>query len=993
MKKIFLKVFLLLILMVMIFEVALPLKFFRSFVYAQESGYKTQTVDETGYYKLTTGQSLGGSDRFFDITLYYIVSGDSNGEGERKIEVKNRAGMYYLTADVVYYVPIGYTIKANPEKFIIDDLEIMMANLTYSLANGLHFLVSCALGQTITIDDLVFNKYAETNISYFETEAEAGELASSLIYGNGSVGGLNNVITKWYAIFQKISLMGYMMILVYMGIRILLGATADQKASYQRLFVDWVIGIAILLLFPYAMKYMIEINVAIVRTVDANKDFDSGISATIVNTEDAFNDFSKNSIDDQIDWSKGDDYMSKIAYAAKTSNKLGLSITFLIMTWQLIALTVHYFKRLFMIAFLIIIFPLVALSYAVDKIADGKTQAFNTWAKEFMLNVFVQSFHAIVYVFVCSTIYAASGTTAAGFDNILIIVGVTFLFKGEAIIRQIFGQVSSAGTMKSLSQSAAATFAKLKIAQGAISTVGSYTVGEKSIGRKLARGVNNVRAIGKRLDAFDVTATKDEEYNIGKRLPNAPKEPAKDDPDYDSKMEKYKKDNKIFQAAAVLNNPKTHSYEEKAKAQEVLKQAVKEDPNHEVFKHSRTTAGQMEDIVRLDFEVQKMVASGAQDIDIEKHVTARLGVIFPAENEAQIKDRKNTYFTGLFMTGGIGGVSKRNVRDEVENTIKVIEETQKDIKFGNNQLSDTDLETIADALIDQEIVDANNMSNAERTAARDFTKNVVILNRRNNGEYTKEEILDAIYEVKKHANDNANNQTILENAFDSDLDIDTFAHAISAKIADEESANPASRNYIRAKDMVDEYEKDVRDGYYDDEVSAHEVIRDKNDTAEIDAMIERIYQNRKTASNDITSDIAKEILAKDKVDILEKGQDLDVLTQDGYTKAELKAELVSEVLNTFSDISPIKTPSKGIGGESIGKTGIFDLFSKKIIENEERERTGIEHPEVTDGFWNSVKKGVSKGLQGTEDYVEERRAKREQIRNDHFMGDVKDDDE
>ena len=87
---------------------------------------------------------------------------------------------------------------------ILSDFEALVANLLYSLANGLHFLTSCALGTSITIDDLVFNKYPETNISYFESEAEAGDMGSSLIYGKNGIGGLDNVVNQWYKIFQRI---------------------------------------------------------------------------------------------------------------------------------------------------------------------------------------------------------------------------------------------------------------------------------------------------------------------------------------------------------------------------------------------------------------------------------------------------------------------------------------------------------------------------------------------------------------------------------------------------------------------------------------------------------------------------------------------------------------------------------------------------------------------------------------------------------------------
>jgi len=50
------------------------------------------------------------------------------------------------------------------------------------------------------------------------------------------------------------------------------------------------------------------------------------------------------------------------------------------------------------IAFLIIIAPLVTVTYSIDKIGDGKSQALNAWLKEFSYTVLIQPFHCITYL-------------------------------------------------------------------------------------------------------------------------------------------------------------------------------------------------------------------------------------------------------------------------------------------------------------------------------------------------------------------------------------------------------------------------------------------------------------------------------------------------------------------------------------------------------------------------------------------------------------------
>ena len=929
-----------------------------------------------------------------DLFIYY-----RNESGEkcypsfkREIEFKFGSSLtsqqVYLTKGTVYYVP-RYMWLSEVREGILSDFEALVANLLYSLANGLHFLTSCALGTSITIDDLVFNKYPETNISYFESEAEAGDMGSSLIYGKNGIGGLDNVVNQWYKIFQRIALMGYMAILVYMGIKIMLNSTADQRAGYKRLFVDWVIGIAILLLFPYVMKYMIELNVAFVKMIDANKGFESKENAVIANI-DTSNDFSKTSIDDEIKWENGTDYMSNIGYAAYQSEKFALSLAFLIMTWQLITLIFHYYKRLFMVAFLIIIFPLVALSYAVDKIADGKSQAFNTWFKEYFLNVFIQSFHAIIYVFVCTTVYATSSTTA-GYDYVLIIVGVTFLFKGEEIIKQIFGQTGS--SVKSLSSTAGAVYAKMTLARNALHTAGTYTVGEKSVYRKAARGLTAIKAANARAEAFDVTAKKDEEYDIGQRLPHSPEKPAKDATPEEKK--KYRQDRKYFQAAAILNNQKSHSYEEKAKAEKILKDLAMENSDHDVFKDSNMTVGQFRALAKLDMDVQTMVIDGRNRVDIEKNVTARLGMIFPSESEEQINERVNTYLTGLFMAGGTHAVSKEKIQNKVEDTIKAIEELDDSVKFSykardkndahiKNAIKNEDkfVNEMEDKYIDDD------MDEEEKREIKEFARKIAKLKARGNGLYSESDLLDAATYIRENADKNIHTEEMLENEFDTD--IDALTHVIAKKMVNdiehdgslegsENSKITAKRARELASEIVKDYEENPREGYFDDEISTHEIIKNMGNQEAIDEIINNAYENNKVITDSINaeiSNVAKEILAERKVDILKGAHDTEVLKQEGYTREEVLAMRIGALNDALNDLSPFN---------SLNGTSLLDLHAKSAIIKSEKERTGI----TTKKWYERL--ADKKVFTGTNDFVNERKKERDETANRHFTGDIWDD--
>ena len=81
-----------------------------------------------------------------------------------------------------------------------------------------------------------------------------------------------------------------------------------------------------------------------------------------------------------------------------------------------------------------------------------------------MLNLFTQTFHALAYVFILGT------TRNVTNDWILAIVGITFLFKADEILKNILGMDGSATV-----QSPAASMAKAAVAVGVVNKVANLT--------------------------------------------------------------------------------------------------------------------------------------------------------------------------------------------------------------------------------------------------------------------------------------------------------------------------------------------------------------------------------------------------------------------------------------------------------------------------------------------------------------------------------------
>lgn len=310
-------------------------------------------------------------------------------------------------------------------------------------------------GSNLTIESLIFNQYSPTSLSIFERMA--GE--KNTIFD----GGMKNALTNTYSFFRSIAIIAYMMITVYMGVKILLSSTAEKGAKHKELFLYLIQGAIILFLFPYVIRYTIEINNAFVQYIYELKGKENqvyggnpvygSISSAKDKGSEGLGAASAVTSEVQDSLEAGEDYMSIMYRNAMRQGWITYAICFAVMVKQLIVFLIIYFKRLLTVVFLIAVFPLVSISYAIDKIGDGKSQAFNNWYKEFALNVFLQSFHAIVYVIGMALITEIGKGEMEG-SLIIVILILEFISKGDEFLRGIFNVKGGGGqTVKGIADS------------------------------------------------------------------------------------------------------------------------------------------------------------------------------------------------------------------------------------------------------------------------------------------------------------------------------------------------------------------------------------------------------------------------------------------------------------------------------------------------------------------------------------------------------------
>ena len=285
----------------------------------------------------------------------------------------------------------------------------------------------------ITPFTILFNKLEITNIDFFDFSGS----------GNGNfINGFRQNIAMWYYVLRFIATAILLAILFYIGTRMAISTVADEKAKYKKMIVDWVVSLALLYLLHYIIVFVITLNEQLVQMLSdvAGQDLNFGwLIAGLLGQ-------SINPLSGIGGWAA--------------------LILFVIFVWQTVKFFVMYVKRMITIGFLILISPLITITYSVDRAGDQKAQALNTWLKEFVYNVLIQPFHCVLYL---SFAHVAFSTIISDdTDSIIELLGqsvnvwkngigdlffailcLTFVNSGEKIVREIFGfnKTSTVGDM------------------------------------------------------------------------------------------------------------------------------------------------------------------------------------------------------------------------------------------------------------------------------------------------------------------------------------------------------------------------------------------------------------------------------------------------------------------------------------------------------------------------------------------------------------------
>ena len=262
---------------------------------------------------------------------------------------------------------------------------------------------------------------------------------------------LHEVVAGWYVSLKNLSIVGLMLILVYLGIRIVISSTAADKSKYKQMLMDWLIAMCLLFCLHYIMTFTVTIVDKISEAINGADEEKNGNSITVQITADGGDGQNDAAIEENgknVQFST--DLMGLIRFKMQYNNgwtKLLYLIFYMAMVMYTCLFTFYYLKRVIVIAFLTLISPLVVLTYPIDKLKDGKAQAFDMWLKEYVFNALLQPFHLIIY-----TIFVGSAIELSAKNPIFAIISLAFITPAEKLLRKFFGfeKASTAGTLGGL---------------------------------------------------------------------------------------------------------------------------------------------------------------------------------------------------------------------------------------------------------------------------------------------------------------------------------------------------------------------------------------------------------------------------------------------------------------------------------------------------------------------------------------------------------------
>ena len=285
----------------------------------------------------------------------------------------------------------------------------------------------------LTPAEIFAGNVSALDANFFKTEGDHNqELGGS---EKSIVEQLRDTVATWYVALRNIAIVGLLSALLYIGNRIVISSSAGDKAKYKQFFVDWVVALCLIFFLHYIMAFTMTMSETVTDVLAGDRTNQGRIKEVNIRLTETDGTTTFKDAGTEVCFSSNFTGVARMKadYQGGTL-KIGYSILYIALTVYTVYFAFVYLKRLLMLAFFTMIAPLVALTYPLDKIRDGKAQAFNYWFKEYMFYALLQPMHMLLY-----TVFVSSALSVAANNLLYAIVALAFIVPAEKIVKQMFG--------------------------------------------------------------------------------------------------------------------------------------------------------------------------------------------------------------------------------------------------------------------------------------------------------------------------------------------------------------------------------------------------------------------------------------------------------------------------------------------------------------------------------------------------------------------------
>lgn len=268
---------------------------------------------------------------------------------------------------------------------------------------------------------------------------------------------LSSTISRWYVAIRNIALVAMMIVLLYIGIRMLLSTLSSDKAKYRQMLQDWLIGVVLLFFMHYIMAFSVSLVQRLTDVVSSSVDKQAYYALIPFSDDKGKADKMKDFIDgaglqdyyinENKEQSDRDNAVAilyptnllgylrvDVQLAQFGTAYIGKAICFTVLVLMTLFFVFTYLRRVLYMAFLTLMAPIVAVTYPIDKINDGQAQGFNKWFREYIFNLLIQPLHLLLYYILVTSAFDLAG------ENVLYsIVAIGFMIPAEKLLRSFFG--------------------------------------------------------------------------------------------------------------------------------------------------------------------------------------------------------------------------------------------------------------------------------------------------------------------------------------------------------------------------------------------------------------------------------------------------------------------------------------------------------------------------------------------------------------------------